>query len=124
MSYLISLKLTSIDLTDIYLTFSWYFGPIKRRSADEYLIESPPGTYLIRESETRPGTLSLSLRNHTTDDPRHRLKHYNIRRRDNGQYFISANYDFNTVQDLVDYYTQHTGKTPHFQLVLWDDKAK
>ena len=83
---------------------------IKRRDADENLTNSEPGTFLIRESETRPGTLSLSLRNQTTDDQRQLIKHYNIRRRDTGQYFISMNYNFDSVQELVDYYSTNRGE--------------
>eukprot|EP00047_Mylnosiga_fluctuans_P025140 m.182252 g.182252 ORF g.182252 m.182252 type:complete len:337 (+) comp9997_c0_seq3:141-1151(+) len=40
---------------------AWYAGRMPRNKADELLESSPPGTYLVRESDSRPGDYSLSV---------------------------------------------------------------
>ena len=91
---------------------SWYFGLIRRVDSELLLENTPPGTYLVRESETRPGTLSLSIKIDPTktanpgDKP---IRHYNIRRRDSGEYFVSITNNFATISDLIDHYQSNTG---------------
>ena len=65
-----------------HVTYSWFFGKIKRGDAEKLLLQesqtqSNPksGTFLIRESENTPGGLSLSVRDDDTT-----VKHYRIRR--------------------------------------------
>ena len=58
------------------------------------------GSYLIRESESTPGDYSLSVRD------RESVRHYRIRRLDNGGFFITLRAKFSTLQDLVAYYQQ------------------
>ena len=61
----------------------------------------PTGTFLIRKAETAPtGNLSLSVRDGET------VRHYRIRKLDNGGYFIAARAPFHTLHDLVAHYTQ------------------
>ncbi len=47
-----------------FSVFSWYFGVISRREAEEYLMAhtNPRGTFLIRESEQNPGGFALSIK--------------------------------------------------------------
>ena len=79
--------------------YSWFFGPIKRADAEKLLRASPkPGTFLIRESESKPGDYSLSIQDGEN------VKHYRIRRMDEGGFFITRRAVFNTLKDLVDYY--------------------
>ena len=56
------------------------------------------GSFLIRDSETTPGDFSLSIRDEV------RVRHYRIRRFDNGGFFVTRRATFNTIQDLVEYY--------------------
>ena len=53
----------------------------------------------MRESESRPGEYSLSIFDEET------VKHYRIFRLDKGGFFIVKNVIFNTLEELVLYYT-------------------
>ena len=46
------------------LFFSWYFGKVTRENAEKILQEHPPGSYLVRDSETvnKPGAYTISLK--------------------------------------------------------------
>ena len=58
------------------------------------------GSYLVRNSETIPGDYSLSVRD--TD----RVRHYRIKRLENGTFHVTRRITFDTVVDLVAYYQQ------------------
>ncbi len=79
----------------------WYFQNIKRVDAEKKLLlpQNEHGSFLIRESESRRGDFSLSLRDGDT------VKHYRIRQLDQGGYFIARRSTFNTLSDLVKHYT-------------------
>ncbi|KAL3315845.1 hypothetical protein Ciccas_005515 [Cichlidogyrus casuarinus] len=85
---------------------AWY--NISRREADEKLIAEglERGAYILRPSSA-PQNFALSIR---TDEMKSNgqknwvVKHYKIRRADNGAYFISDARPFRTVQDLLEFY--------------------
>ena len=82
------------------MIYRWYFGKIKRVDAEK-LLQLPVnqlGAYLIRDSETNPGDFSLSIRDHE------RVRHYKIKRLDNGSFFITRKATFNSISELVSYY--------------------
>ena len=56
------------------------------------------GSFLIRESESKPGDFSLSLRDGDN------VKHYRIRTLDSGGFFIARRATFDTLSDMVAYY--------------------
>lgn len=80
----------------------WFFGKIKRADAEKKLLSpgSPSGTFLIRDSETMPGNYSLSIRDGES------VRHYRIRKLDNGGYYITTRAPFSTLNDLVQHYTE------------------
>jgi len=82
--------------------FSWFFGAIKRIDAEKQLMQSfnQCGSYLIRESETTPGDFSLSIRD------TEKVRHYKIRRLDVGGFFVTRRVTFETIPELVTYYTK------------------
>lgn len=51
-----------------------------------------------------PGAYSLSIRDWDDNKGDH-VKHYKIRKLDNGGYYITTRSQFDTVQQLVDHYT-------------------
>ena len=55
-------------------------------------------SYLVRDSETTPGDYSLSVRD--TD----RVRHYKIRRLENGSFFVTRRVQFATIPELIQYY--------------------
>ena len=90
-----------VTFTFCCLVFSWYFGPIKRAEAEKMLRASTTrGTFLVRESESKPGDYSLSIQDGET------VKHYRIRKLDEGGFFITRRAVFSNLNDLVEYYTK------------------
>ncbi|KAH0631239.1 hypothetical protein JD844_005483 [Phrynosoma platyrhinos] len=85
----------------------WYFGKIGRKDAERQLLchGNPRGTFLIRESETTKGAYSLSIRDWDEVKGDH-VKHYKIRKLDNGGYYITTRAQFETVQQLVQHYIE------------------
>ncbi|KAI1901736.1 hypothetical protein AGOR_G00037460 [Albula goreensis] len=85
----------------------WYFGKMGRKDAERQLLGqgNPRGTFLIRESETTKGAYSLSIRDWDDGKGDH-VKHYKIRKLDNGGYYITTRTQFDTVQQLVEHYTE------------------
>ncbi|NWX78741.1 YRK kinase, partial [Alca torda] len=85
----------------------WYFGKIGRKDAERQLLchGNFRGTFLIRESETTKGAYSLSIRDWDEAKGDH-VKHYKIRKLDNGGYYITTRAQFDTIQQLVQHYIE------------------
>ncbi|KAK0132831.1 Proto-oncogene tyrosine-protein kinase Yrk [Merluccius polli] len=85
----------------------WYFGKMGRKDAERQLLGqgNQRGTFLIRESETTKGAFSLSIRDWDDNKGDH-VKHYKIRKLDNGGYYITTRSQFDTVHELVAHYTE------------------
>ncbi|XP_036103648.1 tyrosine-protein kinase FRK [Molossus molossus] len=83
----------------------WFFGAIKRADAEKQLLysENQTGAFLIRESESDKGNFALSV---LVDRA---VKHYKIRRLDEGGFFLTRKRTFTTLNEFVDYYTQTSG---------------
>ncbi|MCJ8749822.1 hypothetical protein PDJAM_G00192130 [Pangasius djambal] len=79
----------------------WYFPDTKRLDAEKLLQAegNKHGSFLIRECESQPGELSMSV----LDEGK--VKHYKIKRSDNGHYFVSKRRSFITLKELVEYYS-------------------
>uniref|UniRef100_A0AAQ6IHU8 Tyrosine-protein kinase n=1 Tax=Anabas testudineus TaxID=64144 RepID=A0AAQ6IHU8_ANATE len=86
---------------------TWYFGKMGRKDAERQLLGhgNQRGTFLIRESETTKGAYSLSIRDWDDNKGEH-VKHYKIRKLDNGGYYITTRSQFDTVPQLVEHYTE------------------
>ncbi|KAG7508044.1 tyrosine-protein kinase FRK [Solea senegalensis] len=80
----------------------WYFPNTKRIDAEKMLVAggNRHGAFLVRNSETEKGELSLSVLDSG------KVKHYKIRKQDNGQYFVSRTRSFQTLKELVEYYSR------------------
>ncbi|CAG5896534.1 unnamed protein product [Menidia menidia] len=86
----------------------WYFGKMGRKDTERLLLHpgNQRGTFLVRESETTKGAYSLSIRD--WDEVKgDNVKHYKIRKLDNGGYYITTRAQFETLQKLVKHYTEH-----------------
>ncbi|GCB60385.1 hypothetical protein scyTo_0012731 [Scyliorhinus torazame] len=84
-------------------SYRWFFGGIKRVDAEKQLLMAGNGngSFIIRESESKMGDFSLSVRVEGT------VKHYKIRRLDGGGFFITKRATFQTLAELVSHYMQH-----------------
>ncbi|XP_071380840.1 tyrosine-protein kinase Lck [Centroberyx affinis] len=88
-------------------TEPWFFKNLSRIDAIRLLLApgNTQGSFLIRESETTPGSYSLSVRelDHMSGE---NIKHYRIRNMDNGGYYITAKISFNSLNELVQHHTR------------------
>ncbi|XP_009895690.1 tyrosine-protein kinase FRK isoform X1 [Dryobates pubescens] len=82
----------------------WFFGPIKRADAERQLScpGNQAGAFLIRESESLKGEYSLSVFDGVS------VKHYRIRKLDEGGFFLSRRKTFKTLNEFVDYYSKNS----------------
>ncbi|KAG9493359.1 tyrosine-protein kinase FRK [Eleutherodactylus coqui] len=79
---------------------AWFFHGIKRLEAEMLLNQqdNQAGAFIIRLSETQRGDYSLSVYDGTT------VKHYRIRRLDNGGFYITPRKKFQNLEELVQNY--------------------
>ena len=82
--------------------YRWYLGKIKYKEAEKLLMEpfNGFGSYLVRESESRPGCYALSVRDVI------KVRHYMIYQSLNGLFYVTKFVSFHSIQDLVTYYQQ------------------
>ncbi|XP_071755323.1 tyrosine-protein kinase FRK [Centroberyx gerrardi] len=80
----------------------WYFADTKRLDAEKFLLAggNKHGAFLIRNSESQKGELSLSVLD------RGKVKHYKLKKLDNGHYFVSRTKTFETLGELVEHYSR------------------
>ncbi|KFZ61899.1 Proto-oncogene tyrosine-protein kinase Src, partial [Antrostomus carolinensis] len=92
----------------------WYFGKITRRESERLLLnpENPRGTFLVRESETTKGAYCLSVSDFDNAKGLN-VKHYKIRKLDSGGFYIPSRTQFNSLQQLVAYYSKHADGLCH-----------
>ncbi|NWH58987.1 SLAP2 protein, partial [Geococcyx californianus] len=85
----------------------WLYEGISRQKAEELLLRpgNHSGSFLIRESQTRRGCYSLSVR-HSERAAWDSVTHYRIHRLDNGWLYISPRLTFPSLHDLVDHYSE------------------
>ncbi|XP_053055974.1 src-like-adapter 2 isoform X3 [Acinonyx jubatus] len=85
----------------------WLYEGLSREKAEELLLlpGNPGGAFLIRESQTRRGFYSLSVRL-SRPASWDRIRHYRIQRLDNGWLYISPRLTFPSLQALVDHYSE------------------
>ena len=62
--------------------FSWYHGPVSRNAAEYLLSSGINGSFLVRESESSPGQMSISVRYEG------RVYHYRINEDSEGKVYI------------------------------------
>ncbi|MBN3277383.1 SRMS kinase, partial [Polyodon spathula] len=84
-------------------SFSWYFGNVSRKDAEKLLMSpgNKPGSYLVRISESNSDEYSLSVRNETQPN------HFRIYRTHAGDYYITQNKHFPSLDELINYHQSH-----------------
>ena len=92
---------------------AWYCGRITRATAAELLTQQPhDGAFLIRESESTPGDLSLSVK--FGGD----IHHFKVFRHGAGKFFLLG-VKFNSLKQLVDYH--RTSSISRTQIIYLSD---
>ncbi|KAL4649062.1 tyrosine-protein kinase FRK [Arapaima gigas] len=81
----------------------WYFPDTKRADAEKMLLSegNETGAFLIRQCESQKGDLSLSVLDNG------KVKHYKVRKLDNGRCYVSIAINFTTLKELVQYYSKN-----------------
>jgi len=82
-------------------TERWFHGHISGRDAEQLMSKCKNGSYLVRESQSKPGDFVLSVR---MED---KVTHIMIRCQDSGKYDIGGGELFDTLTDLVDHYRKN-----------------
>uniref|UniRef100_A0A8C3K546 Src-like-adapter 2 n=1 Tax=Calidris pygmaea TaxID=425635 RepID=A0A8C3K546_9CHAR len=85
----------------------WLYEGVSRQKAEELLLRpgNRSGSFLIRESQTRRGCYSLSVRR-SERASWDSVTHYRIHRLENGWLYISPGLTFPSLHDLVDHYSE------------------
>ncbi|NXN43431.1 SLAP2 protein, partial [Rhinoptilus africanus] len=85
----------------------WLFQGVSRQKAEELLLQpgNHTGSFLIRESQTRQGCYSLSVRRRERGSW-NSVTHYRIHRLENGWLYVSPRLTFPSLQELVDHYSE------------------
>ena len=98
-----------------FLLSSWH--DYKRDEVNRFLHDETRGTFFIRESKTNPGDYSLSIQDGVS------VKHYRIRKLDQGGFFIVRRAVFPTLKELVEYYMKDSDGlccTLHMAKDMWE----
>ncbi|NXT84132.1 SLAP2 protein, partial [Zapornia atra] len=85
----------------------WLYEGVSRQKAEELLLRpgNHSGSFLIRESQTRRGCFSLSVRR-SERASWDSVTHYRIHRLENGWLYIAPRLTFPSLQDLVEHYSE------------------
>ncbi|XP_035534333.1 tyrosine-protein kinase FRK-like [Morone saxatilis] len=80
----------------------WYFPDTKRLDAEKMLLAggNQHGAFLIRNCESQKGEFSLSVLDSG------KVKHYKLKKLENGHYFVSRTRSFQTINELVEHYSK------------------
>jgi len=82
---------------------TWYHGGLSKEGAKKLLEKTTNGHFLVRESESMTdGVYTLSLKHPGG------VRHFCIQRNRFGLYEIPGNPGFQTILELISYFTQHS----------------
>ncbi|KAI1726577.1 SH3 domain-containing protein [Ditylenchus destructor] len=93
---------------DPYDWESFFFGALERDEAEKILGPCPVGSFLLRESVSRPGGYSLSIRE--SDEGDHQFYHYFIEKKESDEgkiVFHMCGRTFVHIPAMITYYQMH-----------------
>ncbi|KAL3063793.1 hypothetical protein OYC64_000179 [Pagothenia borchgrevinki] len=90
----------------------WYHGHLSGRDAEKLLTDKgKAGSFLVRESQSKPGDFVLSVltneEKHENLDRKTKVTHVMIRYQQDGKYDVGGGERFDTLADLVDHYKKN-----------------
>jgi len=80
----------------------WFAGRLGRPKAEKLFVGTPDGTFLIRESDSRPGEYSLSVKYNNV------IKHIKVNRKGNMYDLAPDAKAFPSIQEMVDHFRTHS----------------
>ncbi|WAR23125.1 FYuncharacterized [Mya arenaria] len=98
---------TYVALEESLESHDWFFGRVTRKEAERNLLtkDNPVGAFLVRESESCPGSYALSIRDYDQNMANPDCaKHYKLRNMDEGGVYIVKRRQFKSMMELVDQY--------------------
>ncbi|XP_067572770.1 tyrosine-protein phosphatase non-receptor type 11-like isoform X3 [Pseudorca crassidens] len=104
----------------------WYHGHLSGKEAEKLLMQKGrPGSFLVRESQSKPGDFVLSVLTQQLDraDRQARVTHVMIHFQPDGKYDVGGGERFDTLGDLVECYrknplVERSGTVVHLQQPL------
>ncbi|XP_029074720.1 tyrosine-protein phosphatase non-receptor type 11-like isoform X6 [Monodon monoceros] len=104
----------------------WYHGHLSGQEAEKLLMQKGrPGSFLVRESQSKPGDFVLSVLTQQLDraDRQARVTHVMIHFQPDGKYDVGGGERFDTLGDLVECYrknplVERSGTVVHLQQPL------
>lgn len=95
-----SAYITSLNSLD---KFAWFHGPISRSKAEYLLSSGINGSFLLRESESCPNQLSISLRYEG------KVYHYRVYQDETeSKYFVTTENQFSSLPELVQFHSKQS----------------
>ncbi|XP_062120739.1 phosphatidylinositol 3-kinase regulatory subunit gamma [Drosophila sulfurigaster albostrigata] len=88
---------------DLLRTAPWYWGNITREAAKNVLDGKPDGSFLVRDAQAKKGEYTLTL---MKDGNEKLIKICHM----NGNYYFVEKYPFNSVVEMINYYTVNSLK--------------
>uniref|UniRef100_A0A3Q4I0C6 protein-tyrosine-phosphatase n=1 Tax=Neolamprologus brichardi TaxID=32507 RepID=A0A3Q4I0C6_NEOBR len=90
----------------------WYHGHLSGRDAEKLLTEKgKAGSFLVRESQSKPGDFVLSVltneEKHDNVDRKTKVTHVMIHYQQDGKYDVGGGERFDTLADLVEHYKKN-----------------
>ncbi|XP_053546440.1 LOW QUALITY PROTEIN: tyrosine-protein phosphatase non-receptor type 11-like [Bombina bombina] len=90
----------------------WYHGHLSGREAEKLLMEKgKPGSFLVRESQSKPGDFVLSVLTSEekleNGERKSRVTHVMIRYQPDGKYDVGGGERFDTLSDLLEHYKKN-----------------
>ncbi|TNN11703.1 Tyrosine-protein kinase Fyn isoform 1 [Schistosoma japonicum] len=87
----------------------WFMPKLSRKDSERLLLleGNTQGVFLVRESETSQGSLTLSVRDeeHGLSGITNTVKHYRIKHPDYRYYYITTKCSFSSLQELIQFYS-------------------
>ncbi|XP_052777179.1 tyrosine-protein kinase SRK2-like [Mya arenaria] len=101
-----------VALEESLESHDWFFGRVARKEAERNLLtkDNPVGAFLVRVSESCPGSYVLSIRDYDQNMANPDCaKHYKLCNMDGGGVYIDKRRQFKSMMELVDHYKVQAG---------------
>ncbi|CAH1105438.1 unnamed protein product [Psylliodes chrysocephalus] len=101
-SIIISTALNEFRKAFVYFSYKWFHGHLSGKEAEKLILDrGKNGSFLVRESQSKPGDFVLSVR---TDD---KVTHVMIRCTPDNRYDVGGGEQFNSLADLIEHYKRN-----------------
>ncbi|VEN59878.1 unnamed protein product [Callosobruchus maculatus] len=101
-SVIISTAIHEFRKAFVYFSYKWFHGHLSGKEAEKLILDrGKNGSFLVRESQSKPGDFVLSVR---TDD---KVTHVMIRCTPDNKYDVGGGDQFNSLAELIEHYKKN-----------------